>query len=135
MTDFTAHSSLRRETFVIPWRGKPKPRPRVTRHGTHNPREYTEWKGNVAEYIAAATREKFEGPVKVSMEFYSDEVAVIIQEYTSADSAQMVRAKYVTADIDNLVGGVMDAMQDSGLIENDKQVVNVSALVSLRWPE
>jgi len=42
------------------------------------------------------------------------------------------RPKWVTADIDNLVGGFMDALQDHGLIANDKLIVEAELWIPTR---
>jgi Holliday junction resolvase RusA-like endonuclease len=45
------------------------------------------------------------------------------------------RAMYVTADIDNLSGGIMDALQGAGTIDNDRNVLELHATIDKRTKE
>jgi Holliday junction resolvase RusA-like endonuclease len=119
---------------TLPWTSKPKARPRVTKNGTFMPHDYTEWKDNVAEYIslaATASDTHFSGPVSLMCTFY--EGGTILTILPMDEGYQ--RAKHVRADIDNLIGGIMDAMQESGIIDNDSQIVTVHGMVQNRNEE
>ena len=116
-------------TFSLPWRTIPKPRPQVTRYGTHMPKEYMEWKEMIGQFIAVSRIESaIEGPVMCQFEFDTDttRVAVIPLEL------EYPRALHVKGDIDNLSGGVMDALQDGGVFTNDSQVVKLEAVITRR---
>jgi len=102
----------------IPWPGKSKPRPRVTRRGTYNPPEYTEWKENVAIVLGAALPH-MSGNVRLGLTFDETGIDVVIVETE--------RERFGRNDIDNLAGGVMDALQDAGVIDNDARVVYLTA--------
>ena len=101
-------------SFTVPGRCIPAPRPRVSRHGTHYPKRYTDWLDSArVEAYRACGRVLWDGPVSVVVAFYG------------------ARAN---ADIDNLLKSVLDAIQ-SVIIVNDKQVVQVSAGRVLRGKE
>ena len=115
--------------FVLPWRTIPKPRPRVTRYGTHMPQEYTDWKGNVADFLFASRMDAgLEGPVICKFEFDTDTTGVSVIPLRQA----YPRPLHVKGDIDNLSGGVMDALEDGGVFTNDKQVVKLEAVIIQR---
>ena len=98
----------------LPWQGLPKPRPRVTKHGTYNPKDYTSWKTDIAELVALTVKNQHTGRVKVGMVFRRDSVTVTIED---TDNERFGRA-----DIDNLSGGILDALQEAGIIVNDRNV-------------
>lgn len=114
-------------TIVIPWPGKPKARPRVTSNGTFMPPEYMEWKQNIVDLLAYDKR-IVEGYCHLEMEFTKLEVFVRVIPITY----DYQRDKGVRGDLDNLVGGVMDALQDAGLIDNDERVVGIDASIRNR---
>lgn len=92
------------------------------------PKDYTQWKSNVVEYLdlmASTSNSHFDGPVEINCTFYEEGALVSI----SAVEEEYQRAKHVRGDIDNLVGGIMDALQESTLIDNDSQVVRITAKV------
>ena len=110
---------------TIPYRPKPKVRPRVTSKGTFMPKEYREWKDLVAEHLRISAKGSvFEGPVRLHLTFDTDEIDMTII------SVDKTRPKHVRADIDNLIGGVMDALELSGVVVNDKQVIEVQAFTT-----
>jgi Holliday junction resolvase RusA-like endonuclease len=86
------------------------------------PATYTEWKENVASIIRYKGK-NLRGHVMVGCVFYQDHVLLEVMETT--------RQRHGRADIDNLIGGVMDAMQMSGVIENDKDVVYIEGMFGL----
>lgn len=105
--------------IVIPYPPKPKARPRVTTRPdgtshTYMPATYTEWKENVATIIRLKGR-NLRGPIIMGCMFYKDHIVLDMWETT--------RQRHGRADLDNLLGGIMDAAQQSGVIENDKDVV------------
>lgn len=112
---------------TLPWPGKPKARPIVTKNGTHMPDDYVEWKENVAEYLRYFPG-MIEGPVMIELEFSEKKVNVSVIPVVG----EFQRDKHVRGDLDNLIGGVMDAMQDAGTIVNDSQVVAVRASIRNR---
>ncbi len=59
------------------------------------------------------------------MEFGKKETLVVVTELPET----LERNDKTMGDIDNLFGGVMDAMQDAGIVRNDKQVDVISAQI------
>ena len=119
-----------REGFIrLPIRGMPKKRPKVTRNGTYMPKEYVQWKKDVAAEMVAAGVEQagIEMPIELEVVFGEDYIEFQLFPYEAHK-----RAKHVTADIDNLVGGLMDALEQGGVIANDKQIVRIKAWVASR---
>jgi len=115
----------------IPLRGKPKPRPRVTSHGTYMDKDYMEWRENVVLELHQQLNPNFDQPpikgsLRLIARFGSDFMDIQLLKVDE------VRAKHVRADIDNLLGGIMDALQDAGVIVNDAQIVAVEAVT---WEE
>jgi len=96
---------------TLPWPPAPKKRPRVTTNGTYMPKEYKEWK-------AAVAGDALSGPVGLVVEFHKEKIVLM-----AAEAPDITR--FGQADIDNLLGGLMDAMQDSGKIQNDRQITAV----------
>lgn len=111
----------------LPIRGMPKKRPVVTKNGTYMPKRYVEWKEEFVELLTAAIgkHDPIEGNVGLRLEFGSDTIR--LQLYAT-DVPKRVKHMRVS-DLDNLVGAVMDALQDHGIIEDDIQVVHLEALI------
>lgn len=107
------------QVFVIPWGGKPKARPRVTTNGTYMPKPYRDWKQTITEYLQVSRISRMEGPVCLAVTFTPTQMIVAIEP------SQV--ARYGNADLDNLVGGLMDVLQDAGVIGNDRSVVAIHA--------
>ncbi len=105
--------------IVLPWAGFPKPRPRVTLNGTYMPKPYTEWKEGVIDVVALSKLPVLSGPLSMMVKFYKDRVEVAM--------AEGAPARFGQGDIDNLSGGVMDALQDAGVFKNDIQVARLIA--------
>ncbi len=113
----------------LPWRAVPKARPRVTSRGTYMPPKYRAWKEDVAELIQMVhPRVTLEKPVLCVVRFGSESTRIELTEYEE----EYQRAKYVTGDVDNLAGSVLDSLQDSGIITNDRQVVRLDATIEPR---
>lgn len=109
----------------LPVRGMPKKRPRVTSHGTFMPRRYVDWKEEVGAELVGGMSGQVDYPVELFVAFESDRTGVQLMPMPAA-----VRPKHLKrADIDNLVGGVMDAMQDAGVLADDRLVYQVNARV------
>jgi Holliday junction resolvase RusA-like endonuclease len=83
------------------------------------PATYVEWKENVATVIRLYGK-NLAGNVLTSMVFHPTHITLRVQETE--------KKRFGRADIDNLIGGVMDAMQDSGVIADDKHVVWVEGV-------
>jgi Holliday junction resolvase RusA-like endonuclease len=113
----------------IPFRGKPKPRPRVDRSATHNPTEYTEWKQDVVDFLAGLHSQQLniDFPMQLRVVFMSDSIYFQLYELENVK-----RPKYVQGDVDNLVGGLMDALQDTGVVVDDRWILDLEVAA---WEE
>lgn len=113
-------------TFYLP-RVVPKARPKVTSRGTYMPKRYAEWLEEAATYIALA-KDHYDGFVGVEMRFTKEGCRVDVWEIPAT-------RRYLRGDIDNLAGGVLDAMVKGGLIEDDRQVITLKASISYERKE
>ena len=117
----------------IPMRGKPKPRPKFDSRGvsgrTYNPDEYTTWKELISVELSrmGLHPQYLDVPVRLEAGFGTDYI-----DFQLFPLAPHRRPKHVTADIDNLAGGLMDALQDHGLIANDKLIVEAELWIPNR---
>ena len=103
--------------MTFPFPAKPKARPRGGR-SWYMPRPYMEWREQVVEAIEATDLEGLTGRVAVDVTFDKDSFTVKI-----SPTNKNRKDRYGNADLDNLVGGVLDALQDAQAIENDRDVV------------
>ena len=102
----------------LPLRGVPKPRPRVTERGTYNDKRYTTWKLVVADELRAlGVTNQIVAPVRLDAVFGTDYI-----DFQLFPLIDHIRPKHVRADVDNLSGGLMDALQDAGTIANDELI-------------
>lgn len=106
--------------------GRPVPWARVKRgkHGNaYTPPKQDRHRQDLALMLKkAAQGKKWKGPVALNIIFdYLAETT----EITLTES--YYRTKPTRPDLDNLVKQVLEAIEDSGVIEDDKQVVFVSA--------
>ena len=85
------------------------------------PADYTDWK----EAVGWALKEQgiepaqIEVPLNVHVIFKEDEMLVQLFQ------VEKTRPKGTTGDLDNLIGGLLDALQDYGLIKDDRQVQEI----------
>ena len=121
---------------LLPWQiyrlpaGQPKARPRVTRNGTFMPRGYSEWKEQVAEELADQGASITEGPIKIELQLRPDRSFLMVTQLNVPDikrtpSGSASRSGLLTGDIDNYLGGVMDAAEGI-LWLNDRDVWGAS---------
>lgn len=114
----------------VPYPGKSKPRPRVTMRGTFNPPDYEAWKKDVRGFVRqAAGAVQMQGALRANMVLHKDHF--ILELESIEDDHQ-----YLRGDVDNIAGGIMDAIQDKkgnlGLIENDSQIRELHVRVAGR---
>ena len=113
---------------MIPLRGKPKARPRVTRNGTFMPKDYQSWREAFGMLMTTGRNpapQLGDLPIALELEFGTEAVKVSLFEQPTAK-----RAKHVRADVDNLIGAVMEVLEDQGIVTNDRQVMLVVASVA-----
>ena len=101
-----------------------KPRARVTRRGTYMPKEYREWKEDVGWLVKTAMRQQNIDPltsrVYVRLDLSKNGFLLVLEESSLK--------RFGSADIDNLAGGVLDALQDAEVIANDRDVVKLETM-------
>ncbi len=106
-------------------RAKPKARPRVVEGGTFMPKGYMLWREAMVEELLArvgAGALGIEQPVRLVVTFGSDHIDLELEPI------DIERPKYMRrSDLDNLVGAVMEVLQDSGILVDDKWVHEIQA--------
>lgn len=85
------------------------------------PREYMEWKANVAEFVELHDPTMFRAPVSLSVALRRD--AMELEVFSLANRVPS-RSGMLTGDVDNYLGGVMDALEGV-LWKNDRLVEDV----------
>lgn len=106
--------------IYIPIRPKPAPRPRVTRNGTYNPKEYTDYKRDIA--IIAKTKVKLTSkPVSMHLDFFFK-----FPKSWSKKKIEDTKFHVARPDLDNLQKGVKDALNGIAY-KDDSQVWSIQA--------
>lgn len=105
--------SVRLEGFVA-WN-----RPRMGRHGVYMPPKYVAWKQAAVAAVAAARMERHTGPVRLQL-------TVVVQRPLRPALREGAPREWHVGhpDVDNVAKGVMDVLQEAGVLVNDKQVVD-----------
>jgi len=98
--------------FSVPLRPKPSPRPRTN---GFLPRDYVKWKSDFGLLVPYTAKQNLSGLVKV----------FIYCRYATPKK-QSKDVLTPAGDVDNLAKSVMDALQDCGVIKNDRQVVSLT---------
>ncbi len=93
--------------LIVPLYPRPKSRPRVTRYGVFYPKTYTKFR----EDFAASVKGQWAGPPMEGL------LGVTIDIFCT----------HCRGDVDNCAGGVLDALQDSGVFANDRAVKRLVA--------
>lgn len=97
-------------SLVVPFRIVPKPRPQVTLHGTHMPKEYVRCRNNVSTLVRVAI----------------SKLSKWIQTGSYSLNARFCVQKSTDGDLDSLVGTLMDASNSVAWVD-DRQVVRISS--------
>ncbi len=101
----------------------PKKRPRVTVNGTYMPKDYVEWKQAAGYLIRGALKKQripeFVGRIRMDIVFDKKGFLLVIE---GTDNN-----RFGNADLDNLVGAVLDACQDCKVIHNDRDVIELTS--------
>ena len=109
----------------IPLKAVPKARPRVVHAGhVYMPAHYMAWREAFVANLQAQriTHAKpLLGSMKLWVRVSGDTIGV------NLTPTEAVRPTGVRGDLDNLVGAIMDALQDAGVYLNDAQVVSIDA--------
>lgn len=113
--------------YILPIKPMATPRPRAGRFGTHNDPAYTRYKKNLITLIKWA---------KVSKGAYSSLNAKFYFKFPKNTAKyKLVEGfpKTTKPDIDNLVKGLQDAVEQSGIITNDSRIhkLNIEKLYTI----
>jgi Holliday junction resolvase RusA-like endonuclease len=111
----------------VPLKPRVASRPRFRKgQGAYIHPKYRAWKEEAAIVMGAAWRRAnlatVEGPVAVSILLHRDRFEISIREAPPDRSRKGFRG-----DIDNYIKAILDAAQDAGLIEDDRQIVDLTA--------
>ncbi len=89
-----------------------KERPRVTRNGTYMSKRYTDWRKRFCLHAKtfATGLEPIPGPL-----------SIIVIVYTKSGKMR--------PDLDNVGAACLDALQDAGVIENDRDAVRLTFIL------
>ena len=111
-----------RETGIwIPVRVVPKERPQVTKGGAHYSDRYMSFRSDVINSVKEQGIEAsgIDYPVSMELQFKTDGFHLQLRPIFMP----VMRPTHVRGDIDNLAGGVLDALQDTNVISDDKWVL------------
>jgi Holliday junction resolvase RusA-like endonuclease len=116
---------LEEEGLWIPVRAVPKERPQVGKKGAYYTERYLTFRQEVARELKAAKIKQMEidYPVSIEAQFRSGGFHMQIRPIVGWENYTIERPTHVRGDVDNMLGGVMDALQDYGLLHDDKHVL------------
>jgi Holliday junction resolvase RusA-like endonuclease len=105
-----------------------QPRPRVTRFGTHVPKEHAihGYRNSIAAAflnLNEVYRQPFNDAVCVSITFWFPRTQAMIWK----TRPMLPAPKMTKPDIDNLCKSVLDALEDAGAYQHDSQVCELTA--------
>lgn len=103
--DREGYANPHQVSLVVDLPPKAKARPRVTQNGTYMPPAYAQWKRDFAVACHGY-------PWRVIGRF-----SIVIRFYTPTGRMR--------CDLDNAAAAVLDALQDAGVIENDRDCVEI----------
>lgn len=121
---------LEEEGLWVPVRAVPKERPQVASGKAYYTQRYTNFREAVATHLATRTGVPANVDVPISLEasFESEGFWLQLRPLVGwRGGADVARPKHVRGDLDNLVGGVMDALQDAGVLADDRWVMETHA--------
>jgi len=105
-----------------PIKPKAAPRPRVTKFGTYNDKDYTDWKKGLNLLARTQIKKPLEGAVFVKMEFFYE-----IPKSWSKKKKESAKWHKSKPDIDNLIKSVLDGLNGVAFID-DAQVACIQAI-------
>jgi Holliday junction resolvase RusA-like endonuclease len=113
---------------ILDLRPMPKPRPRGRGGSFYLPPDFQKWRIDMVRLINSANFPHYEGPVTMHVTYDTNTTTVTLEGVED----DYRRATHVKADLDNLLGGTFEAFQDSGVLDNDSQIVRVHAHIASR---
>ncbi len=107
--------------ITLPLTPKVASRPRVTKGHAYLEKAYKDWLDDAVTLLRLIKVKRklvtLENPVAVALDLHPDRIEIAI-----TDGWPDARGKF-RGDIDNYAKAALDAIQKSGLIKNDRQVV------------
>ena len=104
-----------------PVKPKPAPRPRVTKSGTFNAKDYTDWKKGLNLLARTQIKKPFEKELFVKIDFFYE-----IPKSWSKKKKESANWHTSKPDIDNLIKSVLDGLNGVAFID-DAQVSSIQA--------
>jgi Holliday junction resolvase RusA-like endonuclease len=89
----------------------------------YNPHRYQGWRDAAAWELRRQAVEPYAGPVTLTLEVHPDGISVLV-----ASTLTEHRPAGLTADLDNYVKAVGDALKTAGVLGDDRQVVALRAV-------
>ena len=119
-------AELEESGLFIPVRAIPKERPKVHRGGAHYSKRYVEFRENVVRSLREQGVELsgIDYPVSMEVSFKTNGFHLQLRPVSTIYGG-IARPTHVRGDADNLAGGVMDALEDGGVLMNDKHVLEL----------
>lgn len=97
--------------LVVPLAPQAKARPRVTKNGTYMPKAYQKWRQEFVKLCAVQPWQSVEGSFGITIRF-------------------LTKSGSMRPDLDNAAAACLDALQDAGVILNDRACKKLSAEVA-----
>jgi len=99
----------------------PAPRPRFSKYGTYNKKEYTEYKQKIAWMYKARGGKLHDGKVNIAIDFF-----FAVPKGWSKKKRENMSEYLPRADVDNLAKAILDALNGVAY-KDDKQVASLFA--------
>jgi len=107
--------------FFIETKPLPAPRPRFSKYGTYNKKEYTQYKQKIAWMYKTKGGSLYDGIVNIKIDFF-----FMVPKSWSKKKKEYMREYLPKADVDNLAKAVLDALNGVAY-KDDKQVQSLFA--------
>ena len=109
--------------IIIERPAMPKARPNFGKGRAYMPKEYMDWKDAVAQEALLRGAVLLDRPVVASFVFSNTRTVVEYEPIESVESGS--RGGMLTGDVDNYIGGMMDALEGVAW-KNDRLIWNAS---------
>ena len=108
----------------VPVRAVPKERPQVHKGGAHYSERYVAFRHAVMRSLKeqGVQLSGIDYPVSMELSFKTDGFFLQLRPVLGTGCG---RPTHVRGDADNLAGGVMDALEDGGVVTNDRHVLEL----------
>ena len=119
-------AELEESGLFVPVRAVPKERPQVHKGGAHYSDRYVEFRQNVMQSLReqGIQLSGIDYPVSMEVSFRTNGFHLQLRPITTILGG-VTRPTHVRGDADNMAGGVMDALEDGGILSNDKHVLEL----------